>query len=428
MTVHLRKVNKGLKGQITVPGDKSISHRAIILGSIALGKTTISGFLPGNDCLSTIECFKNLGVDIKQHNDFVEINGKGITGLTEPNCILNVGNSGTTIRLLMGVLSHTNFYTSLTGDESICKRPMDRVVHPLKQMGTNIDGRVHGRYAPLSIRGGDLKGQIHRLNVASAQVKSAILLAGLFATGETTVVEPYQSRDHTERMLKKFGVKINRDRLRISLLGNQKLIGTNIIVPGDISSAAFLIVAATIIPNSKIIIKNVGLNPTRTGVIDVLKQMGANIKIMNYREAEEPYGDIIVTASSLSGTTISGDLIPKLIDEIPIIALAATQAKGKTIIKDAEELKVKESNRIDTVVKQLKQMGAHITAIEDGMIINGKTNLIGTDVDCYKDHRIGMMLSVAALLSEGDTTIKNSDCINISYPNFLKDLAFLSGK
>lgn len=408
-----------LNGVIKVPGDKSISHRAVMLGSIAHGKTTVKGLLTGDDCLNTIDCFRKLGVDIHQEDDYVEIDGKGLEGLEEPTEILDVGNSGTTIRLLLGILANLPFHTNVIGDESIAKRPMDRVTIPLKEMGAKIDGRSNGTYTPLSIRGGGLSGIDYISPVASAQVKSAVLLAGINAEGTTSVTEPESSRDHTERMLKVFGCHVNEDGLTKSIKGNQKLKGANIEVPGDISSAAFFLVAGAILPNSKITIKNVGINPTRTGIIDILQSMGATLTIDNVNEnAGEPYADIMVTTSSLRGVEISGDIIPRLIDEIPIIALAATQAEGVTVIKDAAELKVKETNRIDAVVNQLKKMGANIEATDDGMKIYGKSQLQGANVSSLGDHRIGMMLAIASCLANGDTNIENKEAISISYPGF----------
>ncbi|WP_249312884.1 3-phosphoshikimate 1-carboxyvinyltransferase [Lederbergia citrea] len=412
-----------LKGTMKVPGDKSISHRAVMLGSIAQGKTTVSGLLTGDDCLNTIDCFRKLGVDIHRDGEFVEINGKGIDGLQEPSDILDVGNSGTTIRLLLGILSTLPFHTNVIGDESIAKRPMGRVTIPLKEMGAKIDGRDNGKFTPLSIRGGGLKGIDYVSPVASAQVKSAVLLAGLNAEGTTSVTEPESSRDHTERMLQAFGVEVLVDGLKKSIQGNQELTGTSINVPGDISSAAFFLVAGAIIPNSEIKIKNVGINPTRTGILDVLKLMGADISIHNINDQSvEPIADITIKTSNLRGVEISGDIIPRLIDEIPILALAATQAEGVTVIKDAAELKVKETNRIDTVVDELKKMGANIEATEDGMKIYGKSKLHGADVSSHGDHRIGMMLAIASCLASGETNIKNSKAITISYPGFFEQL------
>jgi 3-phosphoshikimate 1-carboxyvinyltransferase len=379
-----------LQGEISIPGDKSISHRAVMFGAMAEGKTTINHFLAGEDCLSTISCFEKMGVSIKREGEYVEVEGKGIEGLSEPTSILDVGNSGTTTRLMLGILAGVPFHTSLIGDESIAKRPMSRVTVPLRSMGAKIDGREHGQYTPLSTRGGALKAIHYHSPVASAQVKSAILLAGLHAEGTTKVTEPFTSRDHTERMLRAFGVDVEVDGTSVSIEGGQSLRGTDVYVPGDISSAAFFLVAGAIVPNSRIVLKNVGLNPTRTGI------------------------------------EIGGDLIPRLIDEIPVIALLATQANGKTVIKDAEELKVKETNRIDTVARELSKLGASVTPTADGLIIEGKTALQSGEVDSYGDHRIGMMLAVAAAIATGEVTLMRSEAIHVSYPTFFEDLDKLS--
>ncbi len=412
-----------LKGTIQVPGDKSISHRSVMLGAIAEGKTKVYGLLTGEDCLNTIDCFSKMGVQIKREGNYVEIDGTGFNGLKEPVEILDVGNSGTTIRLMLGILAGAPFHTCLIGDDSIAKRPMDRVARPLRQMGARIDGRKNGSFTPISIRGGGLKGIEYTSPVASAQVKSSILLAGLHAEGMTTVVEPQSSRDHTERMLKAFGCEVEIDGLKTAIRGKQTLKGTTIKVPGDISSAAFFLVAGAIVPNSELTIKNVGINTTRTGIIDVLKEMGANIIIEETESGEiEPAADIYIKTSNLKGIEIGGDMIPRLIDEIPIIALAATQAEGVTIIKDAEELKVKETNRIDTVVRELSKMGARIEATDDGMIIYGGTDLRPSLVDSHGDHRIGMMLAIASCLAKGETVVENSEAISISYPNFFQHL------
>ncbi|MBH0156121.1 3-phosphoshikimate 1-carboxyvinyltransferase [Fictibacillus sp. 5RED26] len=422
MTKQLQPIQR-LKGSIKVPGDKSISHRAVMFGSIAEGRTTIDGFLTGEDCLSTISCFKKLGVSILQEGEKVTVEGKGLTGLTPPSEDLYVGNSGTTIRLMLGILANTPFESILTGDDSIAKRPMNRVTKPLKEMGATIDGNDSGNKVPLHIKGGETRGIHYTSPIASAQVKSAIILAGLDGEGTTSVKEPFKSRDHTERMLKAFGVEVETDDLSVSVAGGQKLKGTHIEVPGDISSAAFFLVAGAVVPNSEITLKKVGLNPTRTGILDVLKNMGADIAYQNKNdEASEPFGDLVIKSSALKGTIIEGDLIPRLIDEIPIIALAATQAEGTTIIKDAHELRVKETDRIETVVNELKKMGADIEATEDGMIIQGKSSLHGASVQSYGDHRIGMMLSVAACIAEGETTLANSEAIAVSYPSFFEQL------
>ncbi|MGG1675145.1 3-phosphoshikimate 1-carboxyvinyltransferase [Neobacillus sp. NRS-1170] len=420
------KINR-LIGEITIPGDKSISHRSVMFGSIAHGETRITNFLPGEDCLSTISCFRKLGVTIEEDDNLIRISGNGFEGLTEPIDVLDVGNSGTTIRLLMGILAGRPFFSSLVGDASIGKRPMTRVTGPLAEMGAVIDGRKSGSYTPLSIRGGKLNPIQYELPVASAQVKSALILAGLQAEGVTQIIEPSETRDHTERMIRKFGGMIDKENKIITVKGGQKLTGATIHVPGDISSAAFFLVAGAIVPGSEIVLKNVGLNPTRTGIIEVLKNMGADLEIIsNESDAFEPAGDLVIRTSSLKGTVIEGDLIPKLIDEIPIIALLATQAEGKTIIKDAEELKVKETNRIDTVVNELQKLGASIEATDDGMIINGKSNLHGGTVSSHGDHRIGMMLAIAALVSDGDVLLENPEAIAVSYPNFFEHLKSLT--
>ncbi|MFY0218927.1 3-phosphoshikimate 1-carboxyvinyltransferase [Bacillus cytotoxicus] len=423
--VNIRR-EKGLNGTITIPGDKSISHRAVMFGAIAEGTTKVSNFLLGEDCLSTIACFRKLGVKIDQSGNDVTIYGKGLAGLQEPREVLDVGNSGTTIRLMLGILANVPFHCTIIGDDSIGKRPMKRVTDPLREMNAQIDGREDGQYTPLSIRGGNIKGIHYDSPVASAQVKSAILLAGLKGEGVTTVTEPLQSRDHTERMLRAFGCTVEVTGQTVSLRGGQSLIGTEIEVPGDISSAAFFLVAGAIVPNSKIVLKNVGLNPTRTGIIDVLQKMGAILSVDHVRNEEfEPCGDITIETSKLQGIEIGGSLIPRLIDEIPIIALLATQATGTTVIKDAEELKVKETNRIDTVVQELKKLGVKIEATSDGMIIYGNQKLQGGIVDSHGDHRIGMMLAIASCIADGEVEIQRSDAVSVSYPNFFDQLASL---
>ncbi|WP_226534850.1 3-phosphoshikimate 1-carboxyvinyltransferase [Fictibacillus halophilus] len=418
---------QSLNGKIKVPGDKSISHRAVMFGSIAEGKTTINGFLTGEDCLSTISCFKKLGVNIVQKDEHVTVEGRGISGLRQPSEDLYVGNSGTTIRLMLGILANTPFTSVLTGDDSIAKRPMNRVTKPLKQMGAEIKGNESGNKVPLHIKGGNAKGIHYHSPIASAQVKSAIILAGLEGEGTTSVTEPLKSRDHTERMLEAFGAEVKSEALTVSIEGGQQLKGTHIEVPGDISSAAFFLVAGAIVPDSMITLQKVGLNPTRTGILDVLNDMGAQISYQNVnKEASEPYGDLVIKTSSLKGTVIKGDVIPRLIDEIPIIALAATQAEGQTIIQDAHELRVKETDRIETVVNELKKMGAEIEATEDGMIINGKTPLKGASVQSHGDHRIGMMLSIASCVAEGETSLDQSEAVAVSYPSFFDQLNRLS--
>ncbi|WP_175403436.1 MULTISPECIES: 3-phosphoshikimate 1-carboxyvinyltransferase [Bacillaceae] len=412
-----------LVGDVTIPGDKSISHRAIMFGSLAKGTTKITNFLLGEDCLSTIACFRKLGVQIEVSEDEVVVYGKGIEGLKEAHEVLDVGNSGTTARLMMGILSGLPFHSVIIGDESIGKRPMKRVTKPLKMMGTSIDGREDATYTPISIRGGSLNSISYASPVSSAQVKSSILLAGLFANGTTTVTEPEKSRDHTERMLKAFGCELVVDGNKVSINGNQELTATDVIVPGDISSAAFFLVAGSIVPNSEILLKNVGVNPTRTGILTVLERMGANITLEDEKVVNgEPIANIRVKSSNLKATVIGGAEIPTCIDELPILALAAALADGETIIKDAEELRVKETDRIQTVVTELTNLGVSIEATKDGMIIQGNSSLIGANVNSHGDHRMGMMLSIAALLAKGDTIIENTECIAVSFPNFKEQL------
>jgi 3-phosphoshikimate 1-carboxyvinyltransferase len=421
----LTKPEQGLNGELQVPGDKSISHRAVMFGAVAEGKTRIHNFLMGEDCLSTISCFRKLGVDIKLKEDVVVVDGNGWDSLSEPTEVLDTGNSGTTTRLMMGILAGRPFHSVMIGDESIAKRPMKRVTDPLKLFGTAIDGRDEGNFTPLSIRGGSLKAIQYSLPVASAQVKSAILLAGLQAEGVTEIIEPQRTRDHTEKMILEFGGEIERQEDTIMLRGGQVLSGTEVYVPGDISSAAFFMTAAAIVKGSSITLKNVGLNETRTGIIEVMKRMGAKMEIMEKTASGERIGDILVETSELNGVEIGGDLIPTLIDEIPVIALLATQAKGTTIIKDAEELKVKETNRIDAVVQELKKLGADITATDDGMIIKGAKSLKGSEVHSWGDHRIGMTLAVASLITDSPVYLEDAEAIKISYPQFFEDLNML---
>jgi 3-phosphoshikimate 1-carboxyvinyltransferase len=415
-----------LQGQINIPGDKSISHRSVMFGAIANGTTTVTNFLKGEDCLSTIRCFRELGVKIEEKGDTLVIEGKGWNNIKEPTHVLDVGNSGTTIRLMLGLLSGRPIHTTFIGDESIGKRPMKRVVVPLREMGAIIDGRQHGDFTPLSLRGGGLRPISYQLPIASAQVKSSLILAALQANGTTTIIEPAQTRDHTERMIRQFGGQVETEDLRITVSGPQTLKGTQVNVPGDISSAAFFLVAGAIIPEGNIRLKNVGLNPSRIGIIEVLNKMGAKMSILPDKDQSfEPVGDIIIEPSLLNGTVIEGDVIPRLIDEVPVIALLATQANGKTIIKDAEELKVKETNRIDTVVNELLKLGADITATDDGMIVNGPTKLHGGHVSSHGDHRIGMMLAIASLICNGEVVLEDADAISVSYPNFFTDLSHL---
>lgn len=419
MSTTLQYSQPSLRGDITVPGDKSVSHRSVMFGSIAEGKTTVSGFLLGEDCLRTIDCFQKLGVDIEVNGTDVTINSPGIDGWTEPKEVLYTGNSGTTTRLMLGLLSGTKLHTIMTGDASIGKRPMRRVADPLRLMGAQIAGRDNGQYTPLAIQGGPLKAIDYKMPVASAQVKSAILLAGIRAEGTTVVREEEISRDHTERMLRQFGATVTVEDGVVSLQGGQTLTGTHVNVPGDISSAAFFLVAGAIAKNSKIVLKNVGVNETRDGILEVLLKMGAKMMVaIDDENAAEPTATITIETSDLKGTTVEGAIIPRLIDEIPIIALLATQAAGKTIIKDAEELKVKETNRIDAVVNELKKLGANIEATDDGMVIEGPTPLHGGSLRTYGDHRIGMMGAIAALIADGEVELDDADCIAVSYPTF----------
>lgn len=413
----IQKIKKAV-GQIKVPGDKSISHRAVMLGSLANGVTEISGFLKGADCLSTIDCFRKMGIDIDINGENVTVHGNGLRGLKQPYEMLYTGNSGTTTRLLCGILAGQNFDTSITGDASIQKRPMGRVVQPLSMMGAKIENE----YCPLYITGTKLHGIDYKMPVASAQVKTAIILAGLYADGETVIHEIEKSRDHTELMLSAMGADLTVDNLDITVKPTNDLTAVNVDVPGDISSAAFFLVLGAIMPNSQITVTNVGINPTRTGIIDVLKDMGADITLENvHTSAGETVADITVRSSSLKGTTVGGDIIPRLIDELPIIAVAAVFADGQTVIKDAQELKVKETNRIRAVVDEFNKCGIAITETDDGMIINGGKSIHGADFKTYGDHRMAMSLTVLAQLADGESTLDDSDCACVSYPTFFDD-------
>ena len=414
----------GLKGTVSVPGDKSISHRGIMFGSIADGTTEIHNFLPGADCLATIRCFRALGIEIEQEGSTVIVHGKGLHGLSAPSHILDVGNSGTTTRLLSGILAGQPFESKLSGDESLNSRPMKRIIDPLTQMGADISSILHNGCAPLYIAPSRLHGIHYDSPVASAQVKSCILLAGLYAEGETSVTEPGLSRNHTELMLKEFGADIrsvhNLDCSRTTAIiqPGRELHGQKLTVPGDISSAAYFIAAGLIVPDSEIRITNVGINPTRAGILKVCEDMGARIELSNERtEGGEKIADITVRTSRLHGTVIEGDIIPALIDEIPVIAVMAAVAEGTTVIRDAAELKVKETDRIETVTDNLKAMGCDVTPTEDGMIINGG-KLKGASIHTLLDHRIAMAFSIAALAAEGRTRILDSKCVDVSYPAF----------
>jgi 3-phosphoshikimate 1-carboxyvinyltransferase len=412
--------------KIKIPGDKSISHRAVMLGAISEGKTEIEGFLTGADCLSTISCFQQLGVDIQRENDKVIVQGVGLQGLKEPDSVLDVGNSGTTIRLISGILAGQNFTSLLTGDSSIRRRPMKRVLEPLAKMGAEVLGRENNNKAPFAIKGKKLESISYKTPVASAQIKSAILLAGLYSEGTTTVIEPEKSRNHTEVMLKGFGAEIEEGPNYSSVKGFPMLKGQKIVVPGDISSAAFFIAGGLILPGREVCIENVGLNETRTGIIDVFREMGGDIEIINERYTSgEKVGDIVVRSSKLKGITFGGDIIPRLVDEIPVIAVAATQAEGTTIIHGAEELKVKESDRLKTISRELSKMGADIKETEDGLIIKGGTPLKYADCESYDDHRIAMSCAIAGLVADGGVSIDDLSCVDISFPGFFDVLKSL---
>ncbi|MBQ9935720.1 MAG: 3-phosphoshikimate 1-carboxyvinyltransferase [Lachnospiraceae bacterium] len=421
----LTKVN-AFSGEVTVPGDKSISHRSVMLGSLAKGDTEVYGFLQGADCLSSIDCFRKMGVEIENKGDIVIIHGRGLHGLQAPTDTLDVGNSGTTTRLMSGILAAQDFASRVNGDASIQKRPMKRIMTPLSMMGADITSELGNDCAPLIINGKKLKGIHYDSPVASAQVKSAVLFAGLYADGETSVTEPAVSRNHTELMFEEFGVDIKCEGKTVTVKPATELYAKKVHVPGDISSAAYFMVAGAITPNSEITIKNVGINPTRDGIIRVFEMMNADMKVEKTSgDIGEPTADITVSTSNLKGCVIGGDIIPTLIDEIPAIAILACFADGETIIKDAQELKVKESNRIDVMVENLKAMGADIEATEDGMIIRGGRPLHGAVIDSKLDHRIAMSFAVAAMNAEGETEILGSECVDISYPRFYEDMKSL---
>lgn len=411
-----------LKGEVTIPGDKSISHRAVMFGALSEGRTEVTNFLQGADCLSTIDCFRRLGITIENKKDRITIYGKGLEGLSAPSDILNTGNSGTTTRLISGILAAQPFETTLTGDASIQKRPMRRIMEPLSMMGAHIESLSGNDCAPLRMGGTSLTGIHYQSKVASAQVKSAILLAGLYADGETSVTEPVISRNHSELMLRTFGADVRTEGTTAAILPRPRLTGQKVNVPGDISSAAYFIAAGLIVPGSDILIRNVGINPTRDGILKVAKAMGGQITLLNESRNGEPSADLHVTAGTLHGTVIEGDIIPTLIDELPIIAIMAAAAEGTTIIKDAAELKVKESDRIAVMTENLTAMGCDITATDDGMIIRGGKPLRGAIVNAHDDHRIAMSFAVASLIAEGETTIQGRECVAISYPEFYNDL------
>ncbi|UUV99350.1 3-phosphoshikimate 1-carboxyvinyltransferase [Vagococcus luciliae] len=415
-----------LNGTIHVPADKSISHRSIMFGAISEGTTTIKNFLRGEDCLSTLNAFKSLGVPITDDGETIRVTGVGFDGLKKPATSLDLGNSGTTIRLMMGILAKQSFDTILFGDEYLNKRPMNRVMLPLNQMNANLSGHDNSEYPPIHISANNQLTPItYHMPVASAQVKSAILFAALQADGETTIIEKEPTRNHTEEMIRQFGGSITTDGKDIRITGPQRLVGQNVTVPGDISSAAFFLVAGAVVPNSEIVLKNVGVNPTRTGILDVLEEMNADVVISEEDHANQS-ATITVKTSNLTSTIVGGDIIPRLIDEIPIIALLATQADGQTVIKNAEELKVKETNRIDATAEELRKIGADIKPTEDGLIINGPCQLHGGKVSSRGDHRIGMMLQIAALLTDEEVIMEKSEAVSVSYPAFFEDVTRLS--
>ncbi|MCX7724845.1 MAG: 3-phosphoshikimate 1-carboxyvinyltransferase [Thermodesulfovibrio sp.] len=423
------KKAKALKGEITPPPDKSISHRAVMFASLAKGDSRIKNFLWAKDPISTLNAMKSLGVkiDITDSKEII-VHGKGLYSLKEPDNVIDCGNSGTTIRLLSGIAAGQRFLTVLTGDDSLRYRPMKRIISPLSLMGANIIGRDENRFPPIVIKGGFLRGITYEMPIASAQVKSSILLAALYAKDETTLIQPHKSRDHTERMLKNMGVHININGNTITIYPPKRDLNCfEITIPNDFSSASFFIAGACIVPNSEVLIKNVNLNNTRTGFLEILKKMGANIEVLNITEqAGEPVGDIFVKSSpKLKGITVQGDMIPKLIDEFPVLCVVATQSEGKTIIRDAKDLRVKESDRIKAMTSELRKMGATLEEFEDGVEIEGPCTLIGTEVYSYQDHRIAMALSIAGLIAEGETTIKNAECVDISFPNFYDLLEIL---
>lgn len=420
------KKQTNLRGTLTVPGDKSISHRAVMFGSFAKGTTRISHFLEGADCLSTITCFRKMGIDIERNASEIMVHGNGLHGLSAPDSILDVGNSGTTTRLISGILAGQNFISELDGDDSIRTRPMKRIMTPLTSMGADIVSKQDNGCVPLVIHGKTLHGIHYDSPVASAQVKSCVLLAGMYADGITSVTEPFLSRNHTEIMLNYFGAKVTSEGTTASIVPEPTLNGREIQVPGDISSAAYFIAAGLLTPGSEILLKNVGINPTRAGILKVCMDMGADITLFNESTEGEPTADLLIRTSSLKGTTIEGGIIPTLIDEIPMIAVMAAFADGTTVIRDARELKVKESDRITVMVDNLKRMGADIEGTEDGMIIHGGRPLHGATIDSHLDHRVAMSFAVAGTICDGTVDILNGDCVKISYPEFYNDLYSLN--
>jgi len=421
-TLQIKPV-KRLSGEISVQGDKSISHRAVILGSIAEGTTRVTNFLPSEDCIRTIKAFEAMGINIEMNRNTLIINGKGLNGLTEPNDVMDMGNSGTSARLLCGLLSGQPFFSVMTGDSSLRRRPMKRIAEPLRMMGAAIWGRGGGDFLPMCIKGSETEGITYKLPVASAQVKSAILFAGLYAKGRTSVEEITTSRDHTERMMDYFGINLERKGTTIIVEGGERPSARNVDVPGDISAAAFFMVGASIVSDSDVVIKDVGINPTRTGIIDILMKMGASIEILNQRKmGAEPAGDIRIKSALLKGVEIKGDIIPRCVDELPVICIAAAVAEGETVIKDASELRVKESDRIAVMAECLSRVGVEVETYPDGMRIKGGMGLKGTVCNSHGDHRIAMSMAIAGLITEGEMTIEDTECINTSFPEFEETL------
>ena len=411
---------QGLKGEVAVPGDKSISHRSVIFSSIAEGRSLVSNFLPGEDNFRTVGAFRKMGVRIEEKGEGVlAIDGLGLNGLKEPDDVIDCGNSGTTIRLLSGLLAAQSFFSVLTGDQYLRKRPMKRVIKPLSTMGARIWGRVQGELPPLAIWGSPLQATRYDSPIASAQIKSAVLLAGLYAEGETSVFEPHPSRDHTERMLSSFGAEVRPRQGGVTIVGRPTLKGREILVPGDISSAAFFMVAGLVVPGSELLIRNVGINPTRNGILEVLRSMGGSLETLNERDAAgEPVADILATSSRLRGVEIGGSMIPRLIDEIPVLSVAAACAEGTTVIRDAAELRVKETDRIAAVAVELRKLGGLVEEFEDGMAVTGVEQLGGGRVDSHGDHRIAMSMAVAALTARAPVKINDIGCTKTSFPNF----------
>ncbi|MEN2985018.1 MAG: 3-phosphoshikimate 1-carboxyvinyltransferase [Dictyoglomaceae bacterium] len=423
------KKSKGLNGVIEIPGDKSISHRALIFSSLAKGKSKIVNFLFGQDCLSTMNCLKKLGVKIEIENNIIHVEGRGLRGLSEPEDILDAGNSGTTARILLGILAgQEGLFSVLTGDSSLKKRPMGRVVQPLSQMGAHIIGRKEGNFLPIAIKGKKLRGITYKLPVPSAQVKSCLLLAGLLAEGETKIIEPYLSRNHTELIFEYLNLPLIKNDLELITHGIEEFSSKDFYIPGDFSSASFIIAGALLVPNSEIILKNCGLNPTRTGMLEVLKKCGAKIHILKEDYwGKEKVGDILVKTSDLTEFIIEGDIVPRLIDEIPILAVIATQAKGKSYFRNVEELRVKESDRIKGILENIRKMGGKGEETADGFYIEGPTPLEGIQIETFNDHRLAMAFTIAGLIADGETIVER-ESIDISFPNFIEVLKNIGGE